>query len=198
MAWFAPCYDAMLATAEWSWLAQRRRSLLAGLRGVVVEIGAGTGANLPHYPSEDVELHLCEPDPDMRAVLERKLAGRARVTVHAAAAEALPFGDGSVDTVISTLVLCSVADVDRAVAESFRVLRPGGELRFLEHVASEGWRGAVQRGLDPIWHRCAGGCHLHRDPLAAVNRHAPAVVERDWPVAMPPFLHPLLVGRAAR
>jgi SAM-dependent methyltransferase len=134
----------------------------------------------------------------MRAVLARKVGDRRDVVLHDAPAEALPFADGSIDAVVGTLVLCSVADVDRAVAEAFRVLRPGGDVRLLEHVAASGFWGAVQRGLDPAWHRVAGGCHLHRDPVEAVSRHARAAVTREWPVGMPPFLRPLVVVRAAR
>jgi SAM-dependent methyltransferase len=197
MAWFAPCYDGLLAMAEAGWLGDLRRELLADVAGVVVELGAGTGANLPWYPPR-VALHLTEPDPDMRERLSRRATTRPGTTVHAASAEALPFGDATVDVVVCTLVLCSVADVDRAVDEAFRVLRPGGVLLFVEHVASPGWRGRVQRGLDPVWQACAGGCHLHRDPLPSIRRHAPPDVRTSWPRAMPPFLQPLQIGRVIR
>lgn len=195
MAWFAPCYDLLLRSAERGWLGALRREAVGDLRGRVLEIGAGTGANLAWYPP-DASLVLCEPDADMRRVLVRRAADRGAEVLDAPA-ERLPVPDGAFDTVICTLVLCSVAEVDRAVDEVFRVLRPGGELRFVEHVGAPGWRGGLQRALDPVWARCAGGCRLHRDPLASLRRHAePAARTLHPPV--PPFLQPVVAGRAVR
>lgn len=194
MAWFAPCYDLLTAPGE-AWLGVHRRALVSDLAGVVVEIGAGTGANLAHY-GPAATLWLCEPDADMRSRLERRAAGRPDTTVRSASAEALPFPDASVDAVVSTLVLCSVADLERSVAEVFRVLRPGGTFRFLEHVASPGWRGVAQRALDPAWRRCAGGCRLHRDPSPVIARYGAVDLHHEWPIGLPPFLQPILVGRA--
>ena len=118
--------------------AEYRRKALAHAQGRVLEIGGGTGFNLPHYPSDIEELVVTEPAPGMLERARRRAATSALpVTVRQASAEALPFDDASFDTVVSTLVLCSVDDVDRALAEIHRVLRPGGQLIFVEHVRWE-------------------------------------------------------------
>ncbi|WP_431782899.1 class I SAM-dependent methyltransferase [Streptomyces chumphonensis] len=148
-----------------------RRSLLAGLDGEVVEIGAGNGLNFPHYPVSVRRVVAVEPERHLRA-----MAGRAArtapvpVEVVDGAAEGLPFPDGAFDAAVACLVLCSVADQERALGEVRRVLRPGGELRFFEHVRSEsaGMR-RVQGVLDAtLWPRLMGGCHTGRDTGAAI------------------------------
>lgn len=174
MAWLlAPLYDRMLDTAEKAGLRVWRTDLLADLSGRVVEVGAGTGANLDLHPATIDELVLTEPDPGMRKRLEAKLAemqadGKirpARVTVRADPAAALAEPDSSVDAVVTTLVLCTVPDPTAALAEIRRVLKPGGRLVFLEHVAAHDRpeRLRWQRRLDPIWRRVGGGCRLVRD-----------------------------------
>lgn len=171
MGWLlAPLYDHILAQTEARGLADWRRALLEELSGDVLEIGAGTGLNLAHY-GPDVRLTLCEPDPGMRRQLQRRADGVG--TVLDAPAEALPFADGSFDHVVATLVLCTVRDPDAAVAEVARVLRPGGQFVFLEHVAAaEGSaRYRWQRLADPVWCRCAGGCHLTRRTAETIGRH---------------------------
>src|SRR5690349_20027622 len=129
---FALIYEPSLVPGELAGLRRRRRQLLAHARGRVVEIGAGTGLNLRHYPDGLDELILVEPERSMR----RKLTRRAPVNVAIldASAERLPFADGSVDTVGCTLVLCTLDDPQRALRQIARVLRPGGELLFVEHV----------------------------------------------------------------
>jgi ubiquinone/menaquinone biosynthesis C-methylase UbiE len=124
---FAALYDRMNAAAERRWMGKHRADLLADARGVVLEIGGGTGANLPYY--RDVErLIVAEPDPFMRKKLEPKLAqARASVEVSEADAQRLPFADESFDTVVSTLVFCTIPDPYAALAEIRRVLRPGGK-----------------------------------------------------------------------
>lgn len=169
MGWFfAPMYDRFLAGAERAFLQGWRKTLLAEASGLVVEIGAGTGANLAAYPDAVTELHLCEPDAGMRHQLERKLAPlplASRSTVHAAPAEALPFADHSVDVVVSTLVLCTVGELGASIAELRRVLKPGGRLLFLEHIGAHEdrvWQRRWQAAADPAWALVAGGCHLTR------------------------------------
>lgn len=166
--WIAPVYDLLLAPFERSVFAPLRAELLADARGDVAEIGAGTGANLPHYPPGLTSLTLTEPDPAMRA----QLIGAARshgngsvtATVADAAAEGLPFEDASLDCVVSTLALCSVADLKLALSEARRVLRPGGHLLYLEHVgdAPGTSRRRWQERLDRPWSALAGGCRLNR------------------------------------
>jgi ubiquinone/menaquinone biosynthesis C-methylase UbiE len=160
-------YDRFMAKMEAACGTAWRRELLAGLRGDVVELGAGTGRNLALYDEGLTSLTLAEPDRHMRRRLERALAAsrwasRARVVDWPAERLALP--DASVDAVVSTLVLCTVPDPARALAEARRVLRPDGKLIFWEHVASDDARRlAWQRRLEPIWTRLSDGCHLCRE-----------------------------------
>lgn len=166
----AMIYDPFTRGSEEACLRDWRRELLADARGRVLEIGAGTGANLPFY-GEDVErLVLTEPDPHMRAKLEDKAPARLGLETTGAAAERLPFEDGSFDAVVSTLVLCSVRSLEGSLAELSRVLAPGGSLIFLEHVAAEDRprRLRWQRRLEPVWKRFTGNCHLTRRTEAAI------------------------------
>lgn len=168
----AAVYDRMMRGAEEACLGAWRRELLAGARGTVLEIGAGTGANLPLYPAAVTRLVATEPDPHMRAKLAAKAAGNAhlRLEVGDGDACALPFADGGFDVVVATLVLCSVSDLGRAVAEIHRVLAERGRLLFLEHVAADTRprRLRWQRRLEPLWRCCAGNCHLTRRTEAAL------------------------------
>jgi ubiquinone/menaquinone biosynthesis C-methylase UbiE len=163
-------YDRSLSGAETACLADWRHTLLSTAQGDVLEIGAGTGANLAHYPSAVRRLVLAEPDAGMRARLKRKLAERPDVTVIDATAESLPLPDRAFDVVVSTLVLCSVDSPGRSLAEVWRVLKPGGRFLFLEHVAAEGRPGRLrwQRLLEPAWRCLAGNCHLTRNTEAAI------------------------------
>ena len=134
--WLAPVYDRVMRGSEEACLRDWRRALLRSVRGRVLEIGAGTGANLPYYGPEVSELVLAEPDPRMRRQLEQALESSSRkATVSDARADALPFEDARFDAVVSTLVLCSVESLERSLSEIARVLVPGGRLHFLEHVA---------------------------------------------------------------
>ncbi len=129
---FAALYDPLMAGTENAGLAERRRRLLEQANGRVLEIGGGTGANLPYYGDSVDEVVLAEPEEPMVARLERKLAASSvRGRVVRAPAEALPFEDDSFDVVVSTLVLCTVTDLDRSLAEVHRVLKPNGRLLFL-------------------------------------------------------------------
>jgi ubiquinone/menaquinone biosynthesis C-methylase UbiE len=167
---FAALYDRMNAAAERRWMGKRRANLLADARGVVLEIGGGTGANLPYY--RDVErLVIAEPDPFMRKQLRPKLAqANVRVEVSDADAQSLPFADGSFDTVVSTLVFCTIPDPQGALMEIRRVLRPaGGRLLFLEHIRGEGKVARWQDRLQPLWSWLLAGCHPNRDTAATVE-----------------------------
>ncbi|HJQ28045.1 MAG TPA: methyltransferase domain-containing protein [Rubrobacter sp.] len=166
---FAALYGPLGFCIERSWMGERRPRLLKGARGAVLEIGGGTGANLPHYRDVD-RLTIAEPDPSMRKRLGPKLeAARVPVEVSAAGAENLPFHDGSFDTVVSTLVLCTVPDQESALREISRVLRPGGRLLFIEHVRATGAAARWQDRIEPVWERIFGGCHPNRDTVAAIE-----------------------------
>ena len=166
---FAALYDPIGASAERRWMGERRRRLLAGARGAVLEIGGGTGTNLTHYRDVD-RVTIAEPDPFMRNRIGPKLEDTCvPVEVSAAGAEELPFPDGSFDTVVSTLVLCTVPDQQSALDEVRRVLRPGGRLLFIEHVRAAGSTARWQDRLEPLWRRLLGGCHPNRDTVAAIE-----------------------------
>lgn len=185
--------------------AEHRRRLLAGLAGRVMEVGAGDGAGFAHYPAEVTGVVAVEPEPYLRtrAVVR---AGEAAVPVDVVdgVAEDLPVGAGSVDAAVVSLVLCSVADQRAALGEVFRVVRPGGELRFYEHVAAPaGSRLArVQRVADAtLWPRLMGGCHLGRDTAAAIAAAGfviDAIDRFDFPRGQPSPASPHILGRAVR
>jgi ubiquinone/menaquinone biosynthesis C-methylase UbiE len=153
-------------------VGEHRRRLLAGLTGSVIEVGAGNGLNFRHYPGTVASVLAIEPEPHLRAIAESN-AQRAAVpiTVRDGTAEGLPADDAAYDAVVATLMLCSVPDQATALREMRRVLRPGGELRFMEHVAGEsaGQR-RIQRIADAtVWPTCFGGCHASRDAVAAIT-----------------------------
>ncbi|HEX9637776.1 MAG TPA: class I SAM-dependent methyltransferase [Acidobacteriota bacterium] len=158
--------------AEQAGLRRWRRELLAGLRGAVLEIGAGTGANLALYPDAVDRLVLCEPSAPMRAKLASRVAQRPRrdVRIVAAPVEALAAGGAGFDAVVATLVLCSVPDQRRALAAINRMLRPGGRFVFMEHVAAEPSSNLYrwQRWIEPLWKRLPGSCHLTRRTESAI------------------------------
>jgi ubiquinone/menaquinone biosynthesis C-methylase UbiE len=196
----AHLYDGFLALGEARGMSARRAALLRQARGTVLEIGAGTGRNVAAYPAVD-RLVLTEPAPTMREILDRRVArdGRA-ATVLDVGAESLPVASGSVDTVVSTLVLCTVPDADAALAEVVRVLRPGGQFLFLEHVhAADGT--ALRRWQDRFvepWAAFAMGCRCDRDILGAIRRHLTVQeVRSDRWLGMPAVVRPLIVGTAA-
>lgn len=199
---FAALYDPMMARAEKAGLADRRRRLLESAHGRVLEIGGGTGANLPYYGEPVEEVVFVEPEEAMARRLEHKLGdeiGRARVV--RAPAESLPFEDGSFDVAVSTLVLCTVEDQRRALAEIHRVLKPTGRLLFLEHVRSEDPKLARwQDRLNGLNRRLGHGCNCNRDTLAGITNAGFQIedVERDRLPKAPPLTRPLIVGVATR
>ncbi|MEA2355341.1 MAG: hypothetical protein QOD61_1470 [Solirubrobacteraceae bacterium] len=180
-----------------------RREMLEGLTGDVLEIGCGEGRNFGLYPPGVRRVTAVEPEPYLRR-LAGIAAGRTPVdiTVIAGDAAALPAESGSSDAVVASLVLCSVPDQAAALAEIVRVLRPGGELRFFEHVvARQPVAASLQRGLDGsgVWPRLAGGCHLARDTAAAIDASG-LVVERLRRVPLGPgrVQVPAVLGVARR
>jgi ubiquinone/menaquinone biosynthesis C-methylase UbiE len=202
---FARFYDRMLAQTEKSGLAEMRRELLAQASGRTLELGAGTGHNLPFYGDQVSELVLSEPDPHMARRLREQLATEpaapTRVEVIEAPAEDLPFDDGSFDTVVSTLVFCSVDDPRRALAEARRLLVEGGALLFLEHVRSENRRLAWwQDRLERPWGFFAGGCHPNRPTEQALADAGFWIerLDRDRLPAAPRLVRPLIAGLARR
>jgi ubiquinone/menaquinone biosynthesis C-methylase UbiE len=154
-------------------LGEHRDELLAGLSGRVLEVGAGNGMNFGHYPATVDEVVALEPEPYLRSKAEEAArAAAVRVTVTAGTADPLPVEDASFDAVVASLVLCSVPDPAAALAEFARVLKPRGELRFLEHVRSERPRMArVQGAFDRtgVWPRLIGGCHCSRDTAGSIR-----------------------------
>jgi SAM-dependent methyltransferase len=154
--------------------APHRRRLLEGVSGRVLELGAGHGQNFPHYPDAVTEVIAIEPEPTLRAHAATAAAGAGvPIRVLGGIADRVPLEDESVDAAVASLVLCSVPDQDRALAELHRVMRPGGELRFYEHVVpSRQPKRALLQAADRsgLWPRIAGGCHLARDTAVAIRR----------------------------
>lgn len=220
----AALYDRFMQAAEDACLRDWRAELLSGLHGKVLEVGAGTGANLAHYPAAVTEIVLTEPDAAMSEKLSARLAGTenelhaARVghregpriagisgrsiTFVAADVARLPFADESFDAVVATLLLCSVPDPAGAIAEMKRVLVPGGRFVFLEHVGAEArtsrrtWQGRIE----PVWKHLAGNCHLTRDTARTLQEGGFESVElrRESMRKALPFLRPTVRGIARK
>ena len=168
---FARMYIRMAAAAEKAGAAEHRDEMLAGLTGRVIEAGAGSGINFTHYPSTVTQVVAVEPEAYLRGLAE-KTARQAPVpiTVVDGTAEHLPAGDASFDACVASLMLCSVADQTAALAELHRVIRPGGELRFYEHVRADSPRRArLQDRVQPAWTFFGGGCHPNRETEAAIT-----------------------------
>lgn len=178
---FAAIYEPLMQATENGGNGERRAAVLVRARGTVVELGAGTGLNLPHYPSA-VELVLTEPEQPMaRRLLERLTQSGRHARVLQAPAERIPLPDASADTVVCTLVLCTVPDLDATLAEIRRLLRPDGRLLFIEHVAAEpGTRlRRWQDRLERPWRRFAHGCHTNRDTVQALRNAGFALEQID-------------------
>jgi SAM-dependent methyltransferase len=199
---FAAMYDRLLAGTEEAGLADKRARLLSHARGATLELGAGTGANLAHYPDAVTELVLTEPSDHMARRLREKVAASGReAEVVQAPGERLPFEDDRFDTVVGTLVLCTATEPARVLGEVQRILRPGGRLLFLEHVRAEDPKLARwQDRLEKPWGFIGAGCHPNRDTLAAIEASGLAVedVERGELPKSPPLVRPLISGRATR
>ncbi len=199
---FAVLYDPFLWVGERAGLRALREELLSRAYGCTLEIGSGTGLNVRHYPGDLDDLVLLEPDAAMRSRLERRLRRGGRPTrMVDGCAERLPLADRSVDTVVSTLVLCTVDQPDLALREIARVLRPGGQLLFIEHVRSESPTLAYwQDRLATQWGRFAQGCRCNRataELIASCGFELDQVHEASWH-GMPPIVRPLIAGRAQK
>lgn len=194
----ATLYEPILWLGERRGMRARRRRLLATARGRVLEIGAGTGLNVPHYTAGVDELVLAEPVEEMSARIEAAGTGEFPVSVVQARAEELPFADDSFDTVVSTMVLCTVEDVEASLEEVRRVLRPGGRLLFCEHVRSDSPRLARwQDRLAKPWAAFAEGCRCDRATLGAIAAELEITrVEQEVWKGMTFVLRPLVVGEA--
>jgi ubiquinone/menaquinone biosynthesis C-methylase UbiE len=202
MPWLmATLYDRFMADTERACLSGFRAELLGTLSGDVLEVGAGTGVNLSHYPGTVSRLVLTEPDPHMRARLDRRIGTRG-ATVRGDAAGHLDLPDESFDVVVSTLVLCTVEDPSRALAEMHRVLRPGGQLVFLEHVAAAAGSSRLrwQRRVEPVWKHLAGNCHVTRDTERSIVTAGFDIedVRRESLRKAPPWIRPSIRGVARK
>jgi SAM-dependent methyltransferase len=166
---FARLWPRLAAAGERRGTSPLRARLLVPADGRVLELGAGSGTNFGHYPSSVREVVAVEPEPRLRA-LAAAAAAVVPVQVVDGSADALPSDDGAFDVVVTSLVLCSVPSQERALAEVWRVLRPGGRLLFWEHVRGDGGLARTQRVLDAtVWAFLAGGCHTGRDSVAAIE-----------------------------
>jgi len=199
---FAALYEPVLRVSERNGLTDLRAGLLAQARGRTLELGAGTGLNLGHYPAAVTELVLTEPEEAMATKLEARVRARdASTEVVRAGAEELPFDDGSFETVVATLVFCTVGELGRSLGEVRRVLASGGQLLFLEHVRHpDPVRARRQERFTPLQRRVACGCHLDRATPAAISEAGfvlTAERQEHFPKAAK-VLQPLAVGRATR
>ena len=170
---FARMYERVSPGMEAEGMAPLRDELLADLAGHVMEVGAGNGMNFSHYPPEVASVLAVEPEPHLRGLAERAAHhARVPITVVAGRAEALPTDDASADAGVVSLMLCALDDQDVALQDMYRVIKPGGPLRFLEHVAADSRSlHLVQRLADAtVWPMLTGGCRTARDPLSALQR----------------------------
>ncbi len=196
---FAALYDRITRPAERKFLASHRAYLAGDAAGRVLDVGSGTGVNLGYYPPE-AEVVGIEPDPHM---LRRAQARADRLGSHvkllAEGAEHLPFGAASFDTAVATLVFCTIPDVDRALRELRRVLRPGGQLRFLEHVRADtpGWA-RFQDFMAPVWKRIGAGCRPNRDTVRAIKQAGFRIEELNRYAFGPYPVRPFVRGIATR
>jgi ubiquinone/menaquinone biosynthesis C-methylase UbiE len=202
---FARYYARASAAMERGGIAEHRQALLAGLTGQVIEVGAGNGLNFAHYPQHVTRVLAVEPDPYLRKLAELSAAqAPVPVQVTDGVADHLPAEDGTFDAAVASLVLCSVTDQSSTLAELYRVIRPGGQLRFLEHVRATGPRlFRIQRLLDAtVWPAFGGGCHASRDTATAIQDaglHIESIERFSFPQTQIPFpTSPHIRGIAVR
>ncbi|MGV9678152.1 class I SAM-dependent methyltransferase [Nocardia sp. NPDC003482] len=197
---FASWYPNFMSRVDRAGQADMRREQLAHARGRTLEIGAGNGLSVPHYPGDLDALVLLEPNAALRARLAERTDTPAAVTIVDGDAHNLEFPEGSFDTVTASLVFCSVRDPARALREVHRVLRPGGRFLFHEHVRGTGVRAFFQDLLTPMQRRLADGCHANRDfesYLAATDFEIESIDHRQMPTMMSTIV-PLVVGTARK
>ena len=199
---FARFYAAVSPKMDEGGVEEHRRALVTGLTGTVIEVGAGNGLNFPHYPRSVTRVVAVEPEPYLRArASEKVFGGPVAVEITDGVAERMPFPADTFDAAVASQVLCSVNDQSAALAEIARVLRPGGVLRFFEHVRGESlplrW---VQRFLDAtVWPVVAGGCHTSCDTEAAIRGAGfdiEWITRLRWPEGIPTPTSPHILGSA--
>lgn len=187
-------YDILTWWTERRVFGPLRQRIVGAAAGQVLEIGAGTGANFPYYPPAVETIVATDPDPFMlRRAQQRAMELERELAFLQCPAEWLPFADASFDTVVATLVFCTVTDPARAMAEVRRVLKPGGGLRFIEHVRADGFVGRVQDMLTPLQRRIAAGCHLNRQTATTIEAAGLEIVAFEQ---RHPLLTPLIIGVA--
>ncbi len=196
-------YDKILAPAEEACLREWRHDLLKNTSGDVLEIGAGTGSNLDFYPDTLLTLVLSEPDKHMRRQMENKIiTSRHDVSVTAGTAEKIEAENESYDFVVTSLVCCSVTNLDAVLLEIKRVLRPEGRLIFMEHVAAtEGTKRRRWQDLaNPFWRKIAGNCHLNRETESAILAAGFEILEikRESMRKAMPLVRPTIRGIAIK
>ena len=167
---FRRLMDATLSSEQFR---QIRKSVLADVRGDVFEIGFGTGLNLPHYPPDVRRITTVDPNPGTRRLAERRIAESTIEVVHRTmSGESLPLESNSFDSVVCTFTLCSIRDVDKALIEMRRILKPAGRFHFVEHGLSDDPRVQWwQHKLTPLQRRIGDGCHLNREVGAMIQRN---------------------------
>ncbi len=203
--WFAALFDRIMGPAERSFMKEARQYAAGEAKGKVLEIGCGTGANFAYYTDAAAEIIATEPDPYMLERARKKLSGATRsIEIRQAAAEDLPFEDASFDTVVDTINMCTIGDLRAALSEIKRVLRPGGELRFYEHVRYRNPIGALaQDVITPAWKWFGAGCHPNRDVARFIREAGFEIAELRRLNPVPPippmvFTRPHIKGVALR
>jgi ubiquinone/menaquinone biosynthesis C-methylase UbiE len=201
---FAWGYPRLMSISERAGGAAMRARVIGQARGRTLEIGAGSGFNLPHYPPAVTELVITEPSPHMIELLRRRLAADpppvTRCELVQTGAEVLPFADASFDTVTGGYVHCSIPRPELAVSEIARVLKPGGRYLFLEHVRAESLLGTVQDLIEPLHVYIAAGCHPNRR-TEQLMRDSPLVLEWIEHTTLPasvPSVRPVIIGAARK
>jgi len=203
---FAGMYDRFLDKFEKAGLSEKRREMLIPARGRTIELGTGTGLCLPYYPDAVSELVLTEPYPHMVVKLQEKVqalsAHKRRTQLVVAPAEQLPFEDGSFDTVVASMILCTVRDPQNALKEITRVLKPDGQYLFLEHVRNPDPKIArMQDLIQPGWYLFGNECHCNRPTVETLKKYPSLVVEDlkyDKIPAARKFIEAMIIGRARK